>query len=182
MIELILGGARSGKSRLAESKVKTTAAATDKTVIYLATATAQDDEMAERILHHQQQRPQHWQLIEEPLYLSKALAQHNQANKIILIECLTLWLSNLLCHSEPSLLSIEKMQFIEQVKQSQAEIIMVSNETGLGVVPMGELSRRYVDEAGWLHQELAKISDRVSLVVAGLEQTLKAPPQDRNET
>lgn len=188
MIELILGGARSGKSRLAESRVKskTNNANNDKTsVIYVATATAQDDEMAQRIEQHQQRRPEGWFLVEEPVHLADVLVRHNQSHNLILVECLTLWLSNLLCQSENSpeslLLATEKQKFLQQLKNSQADIILVSNETGLGVVPMGELSRRYVDEAGWLHQELAQISDRVTLVVAGLEQTLKATSAADNE-
>ena len=179
MIELILGGARSGKSRLAESRANTVAESNkesnNKSVYYLATATADDDEMKQRIWHHQSRRPVHWHLVEEPFHLADVIARHNQADVIILIDCLTLWLSNLLCHEDPERLLSEKQKFIEQLKQTQADIIMVSNETGLGIVPMGELTRRYVDEAGWLHQELAQISDRVTLVVAGLEQTLKSP-------
>ncbi|MCW8929976.1 MAG: bifunctional adenosylcobinamide kinase/adenosylcobinamide-phosphate guanylyltransferase [Gammaproteobacteria bacterium] len=178
MKELILGGARSGKSRLAESRalsIFNKQQSHCKKIIYVATATAYDDEMAERIKHHQQARSDHWHLIEEPIELAKILQENHQEDTLILIECLTLWLTNLLCHSDKTLLATEKQKFIEQLKFSQAEIILVSNETGMGFVPMGELSRRYVDEAGFLHQDLAQISDRVTLVVAGLEQTLKSP-------
>jgi len=178
LIELILGGARSGKSRLAESRLKNSANEHKKNIIYVATATAQDNEMAERIVQHQHRRPREWLLVEEPVHLADVLAEHNQTNNIILIECLTLWLSNLLCHedsqAERLLWATERQKFIQQLQNSQADIILVSNETGLGVVPMGELSRRFVDEAGWLHQELAQISDAVTLVVAGLEQVLKS--------
>ncbi len=183
MIELILGGARSGKSRLAESRIQLMSPKNNgKKIIYVATATAQDNEMSERIQQHQKRRPEHWQLIEEPIYLANVLATHNQAGNVLLIECLTLWLSNLLCQDEPSIFTLERQNFIEQIQLSRADIILVSNETGLGVVPMGELSRRYVDEAGWLHQELAQISDRVTLVIAGLEYSLKAPPAFLQET
>ena len=175
MIELILGGARSGKSRLAEARAQSMFQATNKNLIYVATATAQDEEMSGRIAQHQQRRPEHWQLIEEPIHLADVLTMHNQPEKLLLIECLTLWLSNLLGQKDPAVFAQEKQKFIQQIQQSCADIILVSNETGLGVVPMGELSRRYVDEAGWLHQELAQISDRVTLVIAGLEHTLKAP-------
>lgn len=178
MIELILGGARSGKSRLAESHALSTFHSEQfqsQKMVYVATAMAHDDEMVERIKHHQKNRAEQWQLIEEPIELGKILKGCDQKGNIILIECLTLWLTNLLCHSDKKILNAEKQKFIEQLKLSQAEVIMVSNETGMGVVPMGELSRRYVDEAGFLHQELAQISDRVTLVIAGLEQTLKEP-------
>ena len=180
MIELILGGARSGKSRLAESRVSSSAHTKSprlKKIIYIATATADDNEMAERIKHHQQRRPAHWQLIEEPIKLAEILQANNQPDTILLIECLTLWLSNLLCHSDPDIFSVEKDKFVQQLQQSRADIIIVSNETGMGVVPPGELSRRYVDEAGFLHQQLAQLSDRVTLVVAGLEMALKKPQQ-----
>ncbi len=178
MIELILGGARSGKSRLAESRVipadnREKIPYTNR--IYVATATAWDDEMRARISQHQKQRSEHWQLVEEPLELAAVLAKYNQPDSVLLIECLTLWLTNLLCHEDSDRFALERQQFIEQLQQTQADIILVSNETGMGVVPMGELSRRYVDEAGFLHQELAKLSDRVTLVIAGLEQTLKQP-------
>lgn len=178
MIELILGGARSGKSRIAEARAQSAYANTASTynrLLYVATAQSYDKEMAERIKIHQQHRADNWQLIEEPVNLSAVLAENNFSETIILIECLTLWLSNLLCDSEHETLAIEKQKFIEQLQQSQARIILVSNETGLGVVPMGELSRRFVDEAGFLHQRLAQISERVTLVVAGLEHSLKAP-------
>jgi len=176
LIELILGGARSGKSTLAESRALSlyqSKATQFENILYVATATAYDDEMFERIRHHQERRESHWQLVEEPIKLAEVLENHNSANTIILVECLTLWLTNLLCHSDSTLFSVERKKLIQQLEQSKAVIIIVSNETGLGVVPMGELSRRYVDEAGFLHQELAQICDRVSLVVAGLEQVLK---------
>ncbi len=176
MIELILGGARSGKSKLAESRAALLSRAdpaSKKKIIYIATATVHDNEMAERIKHHQLRRPVEWQLVEEPIKLAEVLEANNQHDSILLIECLTLWLTNLLCHSDVKLFEQEREKFILQLKKSQADIIIVSNETGMGVVPMGELSRRYVDEAGFLHQELAKISDRVSLVIAGLEQVIK---------
>ncbi len=185
MIELILGGARSGKSRLAESRVMQWSESsldagsdsrfkdTGENIIYIATASAGDQEMQQRIELHKSRRPAHWQLIEEPLYLAEVLKQNNRTGTIILIDCLTLWLSNLLCHQERSIFLIEKKQFLTQLQETQADIVMVSNETGMGVVPMGELTRRYVDESGWLHQELAQISDKVTLVVAGLEHALK---------
>jgi adenosylcobinamide kinase/adenosylcobinamide-phosphate guanylyltransferase len=181
LIELILGGARSGKSKCAEAKIRVQEQVENTQVIYLATATIDDDEMAARVSLHQHNRPNHWQLIEEPIYIAKILAENNYKNKIILIECLTLWLSNLLCldaglaeHSKKTdVFSCEKEKFLQQLMNTQANIIMVSNETGLGVVPMGALTRRFVDESGFLHQDVAKISNKVTLVVAGLEHSLK---------
>lgn len=169
MKELILGGARSGKSALAEKL----ALESGQEVIYIATATADDQEMAERITYHQQQRPDHWQLIEEPIYLAAALEQHAAENRTILVDCLTLWLSNLLFAEQ---LEKQKEALLQQLPHLPGRIIMVSNEVGLGIVPMGELSRRFQNEAGRLHQTLAQQCERVILTVAGLPHILKGEP------
>lgn len=169
MIELILGGARSGKSALAEKKARNSR----KQVCYIATATSGDQEMAARIIHHQQNRPSCWHLVEESVQLAQAIERNTQADRLILVDCLTLWLSNLLCHPDTRLLEQEKQQLLQVLKKTDADIILVSNETGLGVVPMGDLTRRFVDESGWLHQQLAQISQTVTLVIAGLPQVLK---------
>jgi len=169
LIELILGGARSGKSALAEKKARHS----HKQVCYIATATSGDKEMSERIKHHQQNRPSCWFLIEESVQLARAIERNTQADRIIIVDCLTLWLSNLLCHPDTSLLEQEKQKLLQLLINTEADIILVSNETGLGVVPMGDLTRRFVDESGWLHQQLAQISQTVTLVIAGLPQILK---------
>ena len=172
MLELYLGGARSGKSRLAESR----AAASGKTLTYIATATAGDSEMAERIAHHRQQRAGGgWQTVEAPEQLTEAIAAHASAQHCLLVDCLTLWLSNWLMKDDDALWQRVKTEFLYGVQRAPGQIILVSNEVGQGVVPMGALSRRFVDEAGRLHQELAAAADRVVLVTAGLEQVLKAP-------
>ncbi len=171
MIDFILGGARSGKSNIAERWAEDSGLA----VTYIATAQSKDTEMAQRIQTHQQRRPNAWTTIEEPIELPQALAAHDKANNIILVDCLTLWVSNLLCFGEGELFSDYKQALLRQLKQHQSPVILVSNETGLGVIPMGELSRRFVDESGWLHQEIASLADRVTWVVAGLPQTLKQP-------
>ena len=174
MLELYLGGARSGKSRLAESR----AAASGKALIYIATATAGDSEMAERIAHHRQQRAGGgWQTIEAPEQLTEAIASHASAQHCLLVDCLTLWISNWLMKDDDALWQRVKAEFLYCVQRAPGQIILVSNEVGQGVVPMGALSRRFVDEAGRLHQELAAAADRVVLLTAGLEQTLKAPQQ-----
>lgn len=172
MIELILGGARSGKSRLAEQK------ALDKqqSVVYIATAQAFDEEMQLRISHHQTHRPSDWQTIEEPIYLAKAISQFNNTNQVILVDCLTLWLNNLLLHDDSNLFQTQLTEFYQILSHIHAEtqLILVSNETGLGIVPMGELSRKFVDESGWLHQQVAKMADKVTFCVAGLPMVLKS--------
>ncbi len=169
MIDLILGGARSGKSSLAEQM----ATASGLAVTYIATSQPLDEEMRQRIAHHRQRRPAHWQLVEEPLALAGALREHAAAERCLLVDCLTLWLTNLLLQEDEQRLEQERQALLEVLGELPGRLILVSNETGLGVVPMGELSRRYVDEAGWLHQALARRSDRVQFCVAGLPMLLK---------
>lgn len=171
MIYFILGGARSGKSRHAEQLAKDYEQQ-GKRIIYVATAGRFDDEMAKRIEHHQNHRPKHWQTIEEQYDLAKIFAQYNDEQSVILVDCLTLWLSNLLCQ-ENEQFQIHKNEFLNELQKTRATVILVSNETGLGVVPMGELTRRFVDESGWLHQTIAQMADKVVFCVAGLPMVLK---------
>lgn len=171
MNTLILGGARSGKSRLAE----TLAQQSGQRVIYLATATRGDGEMGARIQHHQTRRPAHWLTVEEPIALAAGLQQHAAADTCLLADCLTLWLSNLLCAEDETLFARERAALIELLPTLPGDVLLVSNETGLGVVPLGALTRRFVDEAGLLHQELARQCGRVVFTVAGLPMLLKGP-------
>lgn len=176
MIELILGGARSGKSRLAEQLAQDSGLE----VTYIATSQPLDEEMRARIAHHRQQRPAHWGLIEEPLALAQVLREQADARRCLLVDCLTLWLTNLLLDGDPERLGRERQALLEVLEGLPGRVILVSNETGLGVVPMGELSRRYVDEAGWLHQALAHCCDRVQFCVAGLPMLLKGTRETGN--
>ncbi|EXH91165.1 bifunctional adenosylcobinamide kinase/adenosylcobinamide-phosphate guanylyltransferase [Acinetobacter baumannii] len=169
MLQLILGGARSGKSRLAEQ----TAISMQLAVTYVATAQALDPEMQSRIVHHQNQRPAHWSLVEEPLFLAKTLQKIDRPNQIILVDCLTLWLTNLLLLEDQNIQQFQCEQLLRVLPTLESEIILVSNETGLGVVPLGEISRRFVDEAGRLHQALGQIADKVVFCVAGFPMILK---------
>ncbi|SEE28745.1 bifunctional adenosylcobinamide kinase/adenosylcobinamide-phosphate guanylyltransferase [Pseudomonas anguilliseptica] len=169
MHELILGGARSGKSRLAERL----AAESGLAVTYIATSQPLDGEMNERIQHHRERRPAHWGLVEEPLALARVLREQAGADKCLLVDCLTLWLTNLLMLDDPARLSGERDALLDCLDNLPGRLLLVSNETGLGVVPLGELTRRYVDEAGWLHQALAERCERVVFTVAGLPMVLK---------
>ena len=169
MLQLILGGARSGKSRLAEKL----AAESGCAVTYIATSQPLDGEMNERVRHHRDRRPDHWALIEEPVELARVLRDNARADACLLVDCLTLWLTNLLMLEDPQRLNAERDALLECLAELPGEILFVSNETGMGVVPLGELTRRYVDEAGWLHQALAERCQRVVLTVAGLPLTLK---------
>ncbi|WAE54012.1 bifunctional adenosylcobinamide kinase/adenosylcobinamide-phosphate guanylyltransferase [Stutzerimonas frequens] len=170
MLELILGGARSGKSRLAERL----AADSGLAVTYIATSQALDGEMISRIAHHRERRPAHWELVEEPLQLARVLREQAAVNHCLLVDCLTLWLTNLLMLDDAMRLAEERDALLECLDGLPGRILLVSNETGLGVVPLGELTRRYVDEAGWLHQAVAERAQRVTFMVAGLPMTLKA--------
>ncbi|MBB2495146.1 bifunctional adenosylcobinamide kinase/adenosylcobinamide-phosphate guanylyltransferase [Aquipseudomonas ullengensis] len=172
MLELILGGARSGKSRLAEKLASDSGLA----VTYIATSQALDGEMNQRIVHHRARRPADWGLVEEPLALLRVLHEQAAAERCLLVDCLTLWLTNLLMLEDEARLAAERDALLAGVAELPGRIILVSNETGLGVVPLGELTRRYVDEAGWLHQALAERSQRVLFCVAGLPMLLKGAP------
>lgn len=169
MLELIVGGARSGKSRFAERL----AAESGLAVSYIATSQPLDGEMTERIAHHRERRPAHWTLVEEPLQLPRVLRAQAAAERCLLVDCLTLWLTNLLMLDDAARLAEERDALLECLDGLPGRILLVSNETGLGVVPLGELTRRYVDEAGWLHQAVAERAQRVTFMVAGLPMTLK---------
>ncbi len=176
---LILGGARSGKSAYGEDQAIACASTHQQALWYIATAGQykKDAEMQQRIAQHQQRRVEQntasakpWQLIEEPLDLARVIREYSSPDQCLLIDCLTLWLSNCLLNES---WEDKSGQFFEAVKTSQANIFFISNEVGSGVVPMGELSRQFVDESGAIHQALAAHCDRVSLVVAGLPLALK---------
>jgi adenosylcobinamide kinase/adenosylcobinamide-phosphate guanylyltransferase len=181
---LILGGARSGKSALAERL----ATESGKEVIYLATSHAGDAEMAARITHHRERRPAHWQTVEEPLALAGTLRRLCAPGRIVLVDCLTLWLTNLMFSSQGDHPEVGTIQppppFLRERVALLAwldtpavgEVIVVSNEVGMGIVPMGAVSRAFVDEAGRLNQEVAARCERVVFVAAGLPLVLKGSP------
>lgn len=180
---LIFGGARSGKSAYAEQL----AIASGKTVIYLATAQAGDAEMQARIAHHRQRRPSEWRTLECSTDLAQTMQQVSTADNLILIDCLTLWLSNLLFadHTDypevggitpPECFSVQRMAFLQALESTEkvaGDIIMVSNEVGMGIIPQGAISRWFVDEAGRLNQAVAARCQQVSWVAAGLPLHLK---------
>ena len=173
MIELVLGGARSGKSRYAEQQAIESA----KQVIYIATAEAGDTEMAMRIKRHRDDRPQHWQTVEEPIKLAQVIQQYSDTNNCLLVDCLTLWLTNILFSRQgevqQEVFEQETEALFEALAGFSGRLILVSNEVGLGIVPMDKMTRRFVDEAGFLHQKIATLSDKVVMVTAGLPQVLK---------
>ncbi|QEI08971.1 bifunctional adenosylcobinamide kinase/adenosylcobinamide-phosphate guanylyltransferase [Pigmentiphaga aceris] len=179
-ITLVLGGARSGKSRHAES----VAAKTGKEVVYIATAQAGDEEMRARILLHRRRRPDAWITVETPLALADAIQKWSSPTRVVLVDCLTVWLSNLLFSDGrvypeigtldlPLRLHAERAALLEVLSHPQGDLIMVANEVGLSIVPMGAISRAFVDQAGWLNQEIAARCDHAVLTVAGLPLVLK---------
>ena len=187
---LILGGTRSGKSRFAEQRtaelVEAVATSESAPVFYIATSTAADDEMQQRIEKHRQQRPAHWQTIECPFDLADTLnnIQAHSPNAVVMIDCLTLWLTNQLLGRHPDYSAAEpeiclaqwqhaKQELLDCLAQTSLTVIMVSNEVGQGITPLGRLSRTFVDEAGRLHQDIAAQINQVVMVVAGLPLTLK---------
>jgi adenosylcobinamide kinase/adenosylcobinamide-phosphate guanylyltransferase len=172
MKTLILGGVRSGKSRLAESL----AARCGKPVIYIATAAAGDGEMRARIEAHRARRSPDWTVVEEPIRLGAALQAQAANGAFVLVDCLTLWLTNLLVAADEAQLSRERDALLTTLARLNGELVLVSNETGMGIMPLGELTRRFGDEAGRLHQELAQTCERVVLTVAGLPSILKGEP------
>lgn len=166
---LVLGGQRSGKSAYAEHLLESQPGG----LVYLATAEAHDGEMAERIAAHRARRGTRWSTVEAPLELAPALAQAAGPERTVLVDCLTLWLSNLLgAERDPD---GEAARLVEAIGRLPGPAVFVSNEVGQGIVPDNALARAFVDHAGRLHQAVAAAADRVVLVAAGLPQTLKHP-------
>ncbi|CAO3444253.1 Adenosylcobinamide kinase (EC 2.7.1.156) / Adenosylcobinamide-phosphate guanylyltransferase (EC 2.7.7.62) [Azospirillum argentinense] len=166
-ITLVLGGARSGKSRYAEGLVT----ASPGPRVYIATAQVWDSEMADRVARHQEDRGPGWTTVEEPLDLPGALRRHAAPGTGVLVDCLTLWLSNLMmAEADVPARSTELLAALAEV---EGRVVLVSNEVGLGIVPDNALARRFRDHAGRLHQDIAAVARRVAFVAAGLPLLLK---------
>jgi adenosylcobinamide kinase / adenosylcobinamide-phosphate guanylyltransferase len=165
-VTLVLGGARSGKSTYAEGLIEASGPG-----LYLATAQARDDEMRERIRRHQERRGDAWETVEEPLDLVGALARHARAGRAVLVDCLTLWLSNLMAADRD--IDLEINALTDRLTSLPGPVVFVSNEVGLGIVPQTALGRAFRDHAGRLNQHIAQAADRVVFVAASLPFTLK---------
>ena len=177
---LVLGGARSGKSRYAQQLAEQRW----RKPVFLATAEITDDEMAARIAKHRADRGTRWQCIEEPLDLAGALKRAVGQGDGVLVECLTVWLGNVLVKECAAGVEARQSAFLEAVRRRTGDLILVSNEVGLGIVPEHPLGRQFRDLAGWLNQTLAAEADAVVFVAAGLPLALKgrversvAPPR-----
>jgi len=171
MIELVLGGARSGKSRHASER----AAASGLPVIYVATAQGLDAEMSARIAQHKQERPAGWKTVEAPLDLPRALIALVRPGRCVLVDCLTLWLTNVMLAAgqDAARLQAEIDALLGALGRVQGRVILVSNEVGMGLVPDTPLGRAFRDEQGRLNQKVAALSRRVVFIAAGLPLLLK---------
>jgi adenosylcobinamide kinase/adenosylcobinamide-phosphate guanylyltransferase len=181
MRELILGGARSGKSRAAEARAAAWLTYPDREACVVATATASDAEMRARIAHHRRGRAQRvpaLTTLEEPLALPDVIRAHTAPHRLLLVDCLTLWLTNLLMPTHgPGLdddaWAVREQAFIEVLQGARGPVVVVSNEIGLGFVPMAPEVRRFGDALGRLHQCVAEVCERVTWMLAGIEVPVK---------
>ncbi len=190
MRELILGGQKSGKSRRAEEAARQWLAASPAhQAVLIATAQPLDEEMRQRIARHQAQRALHLpqlRVVHEPLALAEAIAQHSRPDTLVVVDCLTLWLTNCLMpvsggiykeNQAPDQWNIAgAATFLGAIESSPGPVVMVSNEIGQGVIPLGREVREFVDALGRLHQDVAQRCERVTLMVAGCPLTVKGTP------
>ncbi|MHB1200315.1 MAG: bifunctional adenosylcobinamide kinase/adenosylcobinamide-phosphate guanylyltransferase [Polaromonas sp.] len=186
--ELILGGQKSGKSRRATSLAQRwLAQSPEHRAVLVATAQPRDDEMRERIARHQQDRAE-WlpglATLEEPLQLAQAITQHSRAGTLLVVDCLTLWLTNWLMpaenHEQNRAITqyprAQEAMLLRAIEGAPGPVVLVSNEIGLGVIPLGCETRSFVDALGMLNQQVAQTCERVTFMAAGLPLTLKGPP------
>jgi adenosylcobinamide kinase/adenosylcobinamide-phosphate guanylyltransferase len=162
---LLLGGARSGKSRIAQARAEASAGE----LVYVATGQALDAEMAERIARHRADRGPRWRTVESPIDLPDAIRREN--GRVLLVDCLTLWLSNLMLGERNVTAATD--QLLAALDAASGTVLLVSNEVGMGIVPENALARRFRDEAGRLHQRVAAVADEVLWVAAGLSLRMK---------
>lgn len=166
----VIGGCRSGKSGHAQALAEEI----EGKKLYLATCVPQDEEMQARVRLHQQQRGGQWETLEEPLDIAKAIDANSRDHSVILVDCLTLWISNLLLSPEGGAdLESACRELIVSLQAAGCPVILVSNEVGAGIVPENELARQYRDQAGWVNQQIAAAVDRVIWMVAGISVEIK---------
>lgn len=172
-VHLILGGARSGKSAYAEK----IAAENSLKVTYIATAQVYDSEFEARVQHHKDRRPADWALVEEPHYLAQTLRRLAAPDQCLIVDCLTLWLAQWICPDcnppQDSSWLAEREALLSVLPKLPGTVILVSNEVGMGIVPLGAINRQFQDEQGRLNQAVAAVADQVTFVAAGLPLKLK---------
>jgi adenosylcobinamide kinase / adenosylcobinamide-phosphate guanylyltransferase len=166
-VVLLLGGARSGKSRMAQSLAESMAG----DLVYVATGEAGDDEMAARIAQHRSERSARWRTVEVPLDLPDAIGRNGGIDSVVLVDCLTLWLSNLMLGEHDVAAATDRL--LTALAKVEGAVLLVANEVGMGIVPENALARRFRDEAGRLNQRVAAMADEVLLVAAGLAVRMK---------
>lgn len=170
-ITFVIGGCRSGKSSFALDQANKVA---KKDKYFIATSQPLDPEMEKRVEKHQKERGKDWQTIEEPVLIHEIVNEYSGKAHVILIDCLTLWLSNLLYHSYDTDGILEILnQFEKAILRCECPVFLVSNEVGQGIVPENKLAREFRDLAGMIHQRMAKLSDRVVMTVAGIAVEIK---------
>ena len=168
---LFVGGARSGKSRLAQARAEAIADRTGGELVFIATAQLFDEEMRERIARHQSDRDERWRTIESPVDLPAAILREGGVGRILLIDCLTLWMSNLMLSEADTDGAGEAL--VGSIAAAAARIMLVTNEVGMGIVPDNALARHFRDEAGRLNQRVAAAVEEAQLVAAGLSLRIK---------
>ena len=170
-IIFVIGGCRSGKSTYAMQTAERVPA---EQKIFIATCVPRDDEMKRRVARHQKERSQNWVTVEAPLNLPEAIRQNSRSGDVILVDCLTLWVSNLLMETgDESKIEETISQFINAIEKAAGPIVLVSNEVGAGIVPENALARQYRDIIGRVNQTVAKTAGRVIWMVAGIPVTVK---------
>jgi len=168
-IILITGGARSGKSKYAEQR----AGEMGDRRLYIATAEVKDEEMEQRIAEHKKRRGNAWATVEEPVELSSALLAQRGRTDCVLVDCLTIWLSNLLLHRDAKFAEEKVETLVETLPRLDFHVVLVTNEVGWGIVPDNPLARQFRDLAGWVNQRMAAIATEVILTVAGIPMVAK---------
>ena len=178
-ITFVIGGCRSGKSsfaldqanRVQSNRIK------EKNKYFIATSVPTDSEMEKRVEKHQKERGEDWNTIEEPVRIYEKINQYSQKAGVILVDCLTLWVSNLLVHSYDQTQVDEAIRHLENsLEQCKCQVFLVSNEVGCGIVPENKLARQFRDLAGLVNQRMAKVADTVVMMVAGIDVQIKPRP------
>ena len=173
-IVFVIGGCRSGKSTYA---LRTAERIPAEKKIFIATCVPQDDEMKQRVAKHQMARNQNWITVEEPLHLPEVILQNSSKADVILVDCLTLWLSNLLMETNnEAKLEGKISQLVDALKNATCPVILISNEVGTGIVPENKLARQYRDVTGQANQAVAQCANKVVWMVAGIPVTVKGAP------
>jgi len=170
-VTFVVGGCRSGKSSFALDQANQIAG---KKKYFVATSVPTDSEMEKRVVKHQQERGNDWQTIEEPVEIHEIINQYSSTAGVILVDCLTLWASNLLFQSEdPEQIDAAINNLENALEKSQCPVFLVSNEVGMGIVPENDLARKFRDLAGLVNQRIASVSDKVIMTVAGIDVQIK---------